>query len=207
MNKFKNFSSLAIPLNIDNVDTDAIIPKQYLKSIKKSGFGDYLFDQWRYTNYAELGDDCSNRPKNNSFVLNDPTYKNSNILIAKNNFGCGSSREHAVWALRDYNIKVVIAISFADIFANNCIKNGLLPITLDSAIVNTIFEHSPVNISIDLRNQQISCNNKKYNFEISSANKKRLLEGLDDIDLTLKLNDKIENFENAYFNKYMWLKR
>ena len=205
MRKFTNVTSLAIPLDKSNIDTDAIIPKQFLKSIKRTGFGDYLFDSWRYVDYAELGDDCSKRDKNKDFILNDPTYKNSSILLTKDNFGCGSSREHAVWAINDYGIRAIIATSFADIFYNNCIKNSILPVVIDKDKINLLFSLSPTEITINLVKQKIFFAKENINFDITQENKKRLLEGLDDIDITLIYKKDIESFENKYYKKYSWL--
>ncbi len=204
MQKFTTFTSIAVPLERANVDTDAIIPKQFLKSIKRSGFGVNLFDEWRYLNHGEIGMDNSKRPLNMDFVLNQVKYQSAKILLTRENFGCGSSREHAPWALEDYGFKAIIAPSFADIFYNNCFKNGILPIVQDNGVMDELFTSSD-KIVINLDAQSIYTNGKTYLFEIDSEQKRRLINGLDDIDLTLQYVDDIKAFEKDYFNKYSWL--
>jgi len=182
---FSQISSIITPLDKANVDTDQIIPKQFLKLITKSGFGKFLFYDWRFNHDGHPKDD---------FVLNDSKYKDSQILVTNENFGCGSSREHAVWALKDFGFSVIIAPSFADIFYSNCFKNGILPIILDINHVERLMQTQKI-IQLDLNSQKITIGNEVINFEIDSHRKVRLLEGLDDIDLTLKENTNIENFE------------
>ncbi len=204
MKQFSILNSIATPLDRANIDTDAIIPKQFLKSIKRTGFGPNLFDAWRYLDYGEVGMDNSKRPLNPDFVLNNPKYSESQILLTRSNFGCGSSREHAPWALEDYGFRAIIAPSFADIFYNNCFKNGLLPITLNSDIVDILFEFQG-EIEINLKKQSVKADNKTYHFDVDSERKRRLINGLDDIDLTLQYEDKIRSFEAQHLNKYPWL--
>ena len=185
MEPFQKVTSIVTPLDKVNVDTDQIIPKQFLKLVQKSGFGKFLFFNWRYDENENLKPD---------FVLNDSKYNGSKILVAGDNFGCGSSREHAVWALDDYGFSVIISSSFADIFFSNCFKNGILPIVLESTIVDKLQqETSP--IEVDLENQVIKTNSENISFEINSHKKKILLEGLDDIAQTLQFEEKISNFE------------
>ena len=190
MQKFETFTGKVCPLDRSNVDTDAIIPKQFLKSIKRTGFGPNLFDEWRYLDHGEPGMDNSKRPLNPDFVLNDPRYKGASILLARENFGCGSSREHAPWALEDYGFRVIIAPSFADIFFNNCFKNGLLPIALDNDTVDSLFAmaqgEQALEISVDLEAQKLVVHGEAIAFDVDSFRKHCLLEGLDDIGLTLQ---------------------
>ena len=186
MDAFKKIKTIITPLDQVNVDTDQIVPKQFLKLVQKSGFGKYLFYNWRYD---------SDEKQNPDFVLNDKKYENSKILVAGDNFGCGSSREHAVWALQDYGFSVIISTSFADIFYSNCFKNGVLPITLDEKTVEKLKNESG-EIEVDLENQTLHTPTEKIPFEIDTYKKKILLEGLDDIALTLKYEDKISKFEN-----------
>ena len=193
-----------MPLDRANIDTDAIIPKQFLKSIKRSGFGPNLFDEWRYLDHGEVGMDNSKRPINPDFVLNDPQYKDAQILLTRMNFGCGSSREHAPWALEDFGFRAIIAPSFADIFYNNCFKNGILPIVLSSEIVDALFTYQG-EIVINLEEQSVKTENKIYNFEVDAERKRRLINGLDDIGLTLQYEDQIRSFESEHFKKYPWL--
>ena len=193
-----------MPLDRANIDTDAIIPKQFLKSIKRSGFGPNLFDEWRYLDYGEVGMDNSKRPINPDFVLNDPQYKDAQILLTRMNFGCGSSREHAPWALEDFGFRAIIAPSFADIFYNNCFKNGILPIVLSSEIVDALFAYQG-EIVINLQEQSVKTEDNIYNFEVDAERKRRLIKGLDDIGLTLQYEDQIRSFEAEHFNKYPWL--
>ena len=204
MKQFDILKSIATPLDRANIDTDAIIPKQFLKSIKRSGFGPNLFDAWRYLDHGEVGMDNSKRPLNPDFVLNNPKYSESQILLTRSNFGCGSSREHAPWALEDYGFRAIIAPSFADIFYNNCFKNGLLPITLNSDIVDILFEFQG-EIEINLEKQSVKTDNKTYHFDVDSERKRRLINGLDDIDLTLQYEDEIRSFEAQHLNEYPWL--
>lgn len=185
MEPFHNVASIVTPLDMVNVDTDQIVPKQFLKLVQKSGFGKFLFFNWRFDENENLKTD---------FVLNDSKYQGSKILITGDNFGCGSSREHAVWALQDYGFSVVIAPSFADIFFSNCFKNGLLPISLDQKIVESL-QQETAPIHVDLKKQIIKTDSKEIVFEINSHKKKILLEGLDDIAQTFQLEDKITEFE------------
>lgn len=199
MEKFSNLTSTAAPLPLINIDTDMIIPKQFLKTIKRTGLGKNLFHEMRY-------DLQENEIAN--FVLNKPAYKNSQILIAQDNFGCGSSREHAPWALNDFGIKCIIAPSFADIFYNNCFKNGILPIVLPSEQVSDLLEFANDennSFSIDLPEQEVRAANKIYKFDVDNFRKYCLIEGLDDIGLTLKKDEKIKNFENRNKQEVSWL--
>jgi len=210
MEKFVVHQGLVAPLDRENVDTDAIIPKQFLKSIKRTGFGPNLFDEWRYLDQGEPGQDCSARPINPDFVLNQPRYKGASILLARQNFGCGSSREHAPWALEQYGFRAIIAPSFADIFFNNCYKNGLLPIVLTASQVdhlfNETFAFNGYQLTIDLEKQQvIAPDNRAYDFDITSFRKYCLLNGLDDIGLTLRYADKIKAYEAERLLRMPWL--
>ena len=193
-----------MPLDRANIDTDAIIPKQFLKSIKRSAFGPNLFDEWRYLDHGEVGMDNSKRPINPDFVLNDPQYKDAQILLTRMNFGCGSSREHAPWALEDFGFRAIIAPSFADIFYNNCFKNGILPIVLSSEIVDALFAYQG-EIVINLQEQSVKTEDNIYNFEVDAERKRRLINGLDDIGLTLQYENQIRSFETEHFKKYPWL--
>ena len=193
-----------MPLDRANIDTDAIIPKQFLKSIKRSGFGPNLFDEWRYLDHGEVGMDNSKRPINPDFVLNNPVFKGAKILLTRRNFGCGSSREHAPWALEDFGFRAIIAPSFADIFYNNCFKNGILPIVLSHDIVDSLFSYSG-EIVIDLQDQTVTTESQVFNFDVDPERKRRLLHGLDDIGLTLQYENQIRSFENNHFNKFPWL--
>ena len=200
MDKFDTFTGVVCPLDRSNVDTDAIIPQQFLKSIKRTGFGPNLFDEWRYLDHGEPGMDNSQRPLNPDFVLNDPRYAGASILLARENFGCGSSREHAPWALTDYGFKVVIAPSFADIFFNNSFKNGLLPIALNAATVDRLFEaaagEQALQLTVDLAAQQIrGVGDEAIGFDVDAFRKHCLLQGLDDIGLTLQHVDEIKAYE------------
>jgi 3-isopropylmalate/(R)-2-methylmalate dehydratase small subunit len=210
MDAFRSLNGLVAPLDRSNIDTDAIIPKQFLKSIKRTGFGPHLFDEWRYLDYGEIGLDCSKRPLNTSFVLNQPRYQGATILLARENFGCGSSREHAPWALLDYGFQAVIAPSFADIFANNCFKNGILPIVLSSETVVWLFaevEASPgYRLDVDLETQQVkTATGEVFDFTVDAFRKKCLLEGLDDISLTLQHVEEIKAFEEKKRGEEPWL--
>lgn len=202
---------IVLPMNRSNVDTDAIIPKQFLKSIRRTGFGPHLFDAWRYLDVGVPGMDCDNRPLNPDFILNDLKYKGSSILLTRENFGCGSSREHAPWAIYEAGFKVLIAPSFADIFFNNCLKNGILPIVLSSNDVDELFTASlqddPLRLVVDLQEQTIS-DNKSYrkSFTIDSGNKNRLMEGLDEIGLTLSNKSLIKEFEQKRLKLRPWLR-
>ena len=204
MKKFTSLNSIATPLDRANIDTDAIIPKQFLKSIKKSGFGPNLFDEWRYLDHGEPGMDNSKRPINPDFVLNNPKYSKAQILLTRRNFGCGSSREHAPWALEDFGFRAIIAPSFADIFYNNCFKNGILPVVLSSEIVDGLFEYTG-NIVIDLHDQSVTTDTHSFEFNVDPERKRRLINGLDDIGLTLQYEDQIRLFEKEHFKKYPWL--
>ena len=204
MKKFTSLSSIAAPLDRANIDTDAIIPKQFLKSIKKSGFGPNLFDEWRYLDHGEPGMDNSKRPINPDFVLNNPKYSKAQILLTRRNFGCGSSREHAPWALEDFGFRAIIAPSFADIFYNNCFKNGILPVVLSSEIVDGLFEYTG-NIVIDLHDQSVTTDTHSFEFNVDPERKRRLINGLDDIGLTLQYEDQIRLFETEHFKKHPWL--
>ena len=185
MEKFKKISSTITPFDKANVDTDQIVPKQFLKLVQKTGFGKYLFYNWRF--------DKDGNPKKD-FILNESKYANSKILVTNENFGCGSSREHAVWALKDYGFSVIIAPSFADIFYSNCFKNGVLPIQMSRSIVERIFTDIS-ELEVDLENQTICANDLQEHFDIESDKKRRLLEGLDDIALTMKSETAIDAFE------------
>ncbi len=201
MDKFTTVSSVAAPLPLINIDTDMIIPKQFLKTIKRSGLGKNLFDEMRYNQSGDEIDD---------FVLNQEKYKNTNILVAGDNFGCGSSREHAPWALLDFGIKVIISTSFADIFFNNCFKNGILPIILPKKERDLLMDdaHNGSNsvLTINLENQEITRpDGSIIKFEVDKFKKKCLLDGLDDIELTMKKFEKIKYFENSYFQKFPWI--
>lgn len=210
MEKFTVHQGVVVPLDRANVDTDAIIPKQYLKSIKRTGFGSTLFDDWRYNEPGEPGMDHSKRAVNQDFVLNFPRYAGASILLARENFGCGSSREHAVWALDDYGIRAVIAPSFADIFFNNSFKSGLLPIYLDAAIVEGLFKEVEARpgyqLTIDLAAQQvITPSGEKLSFEVDEFRKFCLLNGLDDIGLTLQHAPDIQAYEAKRQLSAPWL--
>ena len=204
MKKFTSLSSIATPLDRANIDTDAIIPKQFLKSIKKSGFGPNLFDEWRYLDHGEPGMDNSKRPINPDFILNNPKYSEAQILLTRRNFGCGSSREHAPWALEDFGFRAIIAPSFADIFYNNCFKNGILPVVLSNEVVDRLFEYTG-NIVIDLHDQSVTTDEHSFRFDVDPERKRRLINGLDDIGLTLQYEDQIRLFETEHFKKHPWL--
>ncbi len=211
MEKFEKFSGIVAAIDRANIDTDAIIPKQYLKSIKRSGFGINLFDNWRYLDPGEPGDDNSKRRLNQDFVLNQAPWDQAQILLGRENFACGSSREHAVWALMDFGFKVVIAPSFADIFYNNSFKNGLLPVALEGEQVDQLFEqlarNSDFRLSIDLEKQRVvNANGLEMHFEIDPFRKHCLLNGLDDIGLTMQHADAIKAFEQQYYDQLPWLK-
>jgi 3-isopropylmalate/(R)-2-methylmalate dehydratase small subunit len=210
MQAFTTLQGLVCPLDRANVDTDAIIPKQFLKSIKRSGFGPNLFDEWRYLDRGEPGMDNSKRAVNPDFVLNKPRYQGAQVLIARENFGCGSSREHAPWALEDYGFRAVIAPSFADIFFNNCYKNGLLPIVLPADVVDRLFKGVEAaegyRLTIDLAAQTVALpSGESFAFDITAHRKHCLLNGLDEIGLTLNHADKIKAFEEKHRTAQPWL--
>jgi len=208
MQAFEKLTSQVIPLDRANVDTDAIIPKQFLKSIRRTGFGPFLFDEWRYLDRGEPDMDCSHRPRNPDFVLNRPEYAHGQILLTRENFGCGSSREHAPWALADYGIRVIIAPSFADIFYNNCFKNGLLPIVLDAGQIDQLFNKAGpgYELTVDLESQTITTpNGEVIHFEVDPSRKERLLKGLDDIALTLEFSEDIRAYETRRREQAPWL--
>ncbi|WP_354685954.1 3-isopropylmalate dehydratase small subunit [Cupriavidus necator] len=210
MDKFTVHSGLVAPLDRENVDTDAIIPKQFLKSIKRTGFGPNLFDEWRYKDVGEPGMDNSKRPLNPDFVLNQPRYQGASILLTRRNFGCGSSREHAPWALTQYGFRAVIAPSFADIFFNNCYKNGLLPVVLTEQQVDHLFNETNAfngyKLTIDLDKQVvITPSGQAYEFDIAPFRKYCMLNGFDDIGLTLRHADKIKAYEAERVAKMPWL--
>lgn len=209
MREFTKESGLVMPLDRSNVDTDFIIPKQFLKSIKRSGFGVNLFDEHRYLDKGEPGRDNSQRPLNPDFVMNQPRYKGASVLLARENFGCGSSREHAPWALDDYGFRVIIAPSYADIFFNNCFKNGILPIVLDKDIVEKLFKavtaQEGYSLTVDLQDQQIELpDGEIIAFDVDVFRKNCLINGLDDIGLTLQDADKIKAFEQSWRSTSPW---
>ncbi len=210
MRAFTVLSGLVLPLDRSNVDTDAIIPKQFLKSVKRTGFGPNLFDEWRYLDHGEPGMDNGNRPANPDFVLNFPRYRNAEVLLARENFGCGSSREHAPWALLDYGIRCVIAPSYADIFFNNCFKNGILPITLNDDVIQSLFEQVEAqpgySVVVDLPNQTITDpHGEILAFEVETFRKHCLVNGLDDIGLTLQHSNLVKEYEENRKLETPWL--
>jgi 3-isopropylmalate/(R)-2-methylmalate dehydratase small subunit len=210
MNPFVKHEGLVVPLDRANVDTDAIIPKQFLKSIKRSGFGPNAFDEWRYLDRGEPGQSTHDRPLNPDFVLNKPRYQGASVLLARENFGCGSSREHAPWALEDYGFRAIIAPSFADIFYNNCFKNGLLPIVLPAEVVDKLFKeteaHECYALTVDLAAQTVTTpTGEVIPFEVDAERKHRLMNGLDDIGITLQHVDKIKAYEARRKNETPWL--
>jgi 3-isopropylmalate/(R)-2-methylmalate dehydratase small subunit len=211
MDKFTVHEGLVAPLDRANVDTDAIIPKQFLKSIRRTGFGPNLFDEWRYLDHGEPGMDNSQRPLNPDFVLNQPRYQGASILLARKNFGCGSSREHAPWALQQYGFRAIIAPSFADIFFNNCFKGGLLPIVLPESVVDKLFDQVKAfpgfKLVVDLHQQTVSTQGggETFKFDIDEFRKYCLLNGLDDIGLTLRHADEIRAFEERHLASQPWL--
>ncbi|MGV2290940.1 3-isopropylmalate dehydratase small subunit [Trinickia sp. YCB016] len=210
MDKFVVHTGLVAPLDRENVDTDAIIPKQFLKSIKRTGFGPNAFDEWRYLDHGEPGQDNSKRPLNPDFVLNQPRYQGASVLLARKNFGCGSSREHAPWALQQYGFRALIAPSFADIFYNNCFKNGVLPIVLTEQQVDHLFNETYAfngyQLTVDLDAQVVRApDGREYPFEVAAFRKYCLLNGFDDIGLTLRHADKIREFEAERLAKQPWL--
>jgi 3-isopropylmalate/(R)-2-methylmalate dehydratase small subunit len=211
MDKFTVHEGLVAPLDRANVDTDAIIPKQFLKSIRKTGFGPNLFDEWRYLDHGEPGQDNTHRPLNPDFVLNQPQYQGASILLTRKNFGCGSSREHAPWALQQYGFRAIVAPSFADIFFNNCYKSGLLPIVLTEAQIDQLFNEvkavGQFRLVVDLEQQQLRSVDGRIGFEfaIDDFRKYCLLNGLDDIGLTLRHADEIRAFEERHLARQPWL--
>ena len=211
MQPFTVHTGIVAPLDRANVDTDAIIPKQFLKSIKRSGFGPNLFDAWRYLDHGEPGMDNAKRPRNPDFVLNDPRYRDASILLARRNFGCGSSREHAPWALTDYGFRAIVAPSYADIFFNNCFKNGLLPIVLADSAVDRLFDATRAfpgfRLTIDLEGQTVGASEGSlgFPFDVDPFRKHCLLNGFDDIGLTLQHADDIRAFEERRMGEMPWL--
>ena len=210
MRAFTVVSGLVAPMDRANVDTDLIIPKQFLKSIKRSGFGPNLFDEIRYLDEGQPGQDCADRPINEEFPLNFPRYKGASILLARENFGCGSSREHAPWALEDYGFRCVIASSFADIFYNNCFKNGVLPIALEESVVARLFDEMYASegyeLTVDLQRQRvITPSGEELSFEVDEFRRHCLLEGLDDIGLTLQSAEAIRTYEQGWREQSPWL--
>jgi len=210
MEKFTTLDGIVVPLDRANIDTDAIIPKQFLKSIKRSGFGPNLFDEWRYLDHGEPGMDNTQRSVNPDFVLNYPRYQGASILLARKNFGCGSSREHAPWALEDYGFRVILAPSFADIFFNNSFKNGLLPIVLSEDLIDQLFteveSQEGYRLNIDLEKQTITkADGSTIAFAVDAFRKHCLLNGLDDIGLTLQHADAITAYENNRRKQSPWL--
>ncbi len=210
MEKFHSCTGLVAPLDRANIDTDAIIPKQFLKSIKRSGFGQNLFDEWRYLDHGEPGMDVTQRRPNPDFVLNQPRYRGAQILLTRANFGCGSSREHAPWALQDYGFRVIIAPSFADIFFSNCFKIGLLPIVLNTNIVDRIFHEVSSTegycLTVNLEDQMVTTpSGEVCTFDVEPFRKHCLLNGLDEIGLTLQYADKIKAFEEKRRTEQPWL--
>ena len=210
MQAFTSHTGKVLPFDRNNVDTDAILPKQYLKSISKFGYGDWLFDDFRYLDEGSVTTDIKTRRINPDFILNKPEYQGASILLARDNFGCGSSREHAAWAFRDYGIRALIAPSFADIFYNNCNKNGILPITLPEAIVDDLFERckaaDDLVLSIDLEKCEVHLGDEKIaSFTMDEGRRQNLLQGKDDIALTLAHSDAIHNFEDLLEGREPWL--
>ncbi len=210
MKPFITYTGIVAPLDRANVDTDAIIPKQFLKSIKKTGFGPHLFDEWRYLDHGEPGMDITQRKKNPEFVLNQPRFEKATILIARENFGCGSSREHAPWAIEDYGFRAILAPSFADIFFSNCFKNAILPIILPAETIDDLFKainkQEGYSLTIDLENQFVILpSDNKINFQVDAFRKHCLVNGLDDIGLTMQHSETIKAFEKNYYQKNSWL--
>lgn len=210
MQPFTTLKGLVAPLDRANVDTDAIIPKQFLKSIKRTGYGPFLFDEWRYEDVGQPEMDCTNRPKKDDFILNQPRYQGASILLTRENFGCGSSREHAPWALLDFGFRCVIAPSFADIFYNNCFKNGILPIVLDDAIMDILFAECVAGegyaLDVNLEAQTVATpSGQSFSFKVDAFRKHCLLNGLDDIGLTLQDADTIRVYESKRIVEAPWL--
>jgi 3-isopropylmalate/(R)-2-methylmalate dehydratase small subunit len=210
MEAFRVHTGLVAPLDRANVDTDQIIPKQFLKSIRRTGFGENLFDEWRYLDRGEPGRDNRRRPQNPDFVLNQPRYRGASILLARRNFGCGSSREHAPWALTEYGFRALIAPSFADIFLNNCFKNGLLPVVLAEDVVDLLFGEVAARpgyrLTVDLDAQTVATQQgQTFRFDVDPFRRQCLLNGWDDIGLTLRHKDKIAEFEQRRLARFPWL--
>ena len=208
MTKINSIKGIVASIDRDNIDTDQIIPTEYLKSIKKFGFGEYLFDGWRFHDQGKLGMSIDQRDLNHNFILNKETYANSSVLLTRDNFGCGSSREHAVWALRDFGIKAVIASSFGDIFYNNCFKNGVLPIVLNKDQIQDLFlqyENSGSDMTINLETKLIDTGNNQISFDVDDNLLERIIYGLDDVDITLKHKDLIKRFEEERMKEKPWI--
>ena len=210
MEPFKTVTGVVVPIDRPNVDTDAIIPKQFLKSIKRTGFGQYLFDEWRYLDKGEADQDCSNRPLNKEFVLNQARYQGAEVLLARDNFGCGSSREHAPWALFDYGIRAIVAPSYADIFYGNSCKNGLVPVALDAKIIDRLFQEvftTPgYKLTVNLVEQTVSTpGGETFEFDFNPGLRERLINGLDDIGVTLESADAIRAYEATRREQAPWL--
>ena len=208
MTNINSIKGIVASIDRDNIDTDQIIPTEYLKSIKKFGFGEYLFDGWRFHDQGKLGMSIDQRDLNHDFILNKETYANSSVLLTRDNFGCGSSREHAVWALRDFGIKAVIASSFGDIFYNNCFKNGVLPIVLDKDQIQDLFlqyENSGSDMAINLETKLIDTGVNQISFDVDDNLLERIIYGLDDVDITLKHKDLIKRFEEERMKEKPWI--
>ena len=208
MTNINSIKGIVASIDRDNIDTDQIITTEYLKSIKKFGFGEYLFDGWRFHDQGKLGMSIDQRDINHDFILNKETYANSSVLLTRDNFGCGSSREHAVWALRDFGIKAVIASSFGDIFYNNCFKNGVLPIVLNKDQIQDLFlqyENSGSDMTINLETKLIDTGNNQISFDVDDNLLERIIYGLDDVDITLKHKDLIKRFEEERMKEKPWI--
>ena len=208
MTNINSIKGIVASIDRDNIDTDQIIPTEYLKSIKKFGFGEYLFDGWRFHDQGKLGMSIDQRDLNHDFILNKETYANSSVLLTRDNFGCGSSREHAVWALRDFGIKAVIASSFGDIFYNNCFKNGVLPIVFNKDQIQDLFlqyENSGSDMTINLETKLIDTGNNQISFDVDDNLLERIIYGLDDVDITLKHKDLIKRFEEERMKEKPWI--
>lgn len=209
MQKFTTLNSIVVPLDRRDVDTDAIIPKQFMKSIQRTGFGQNLFDNWRYLDEGQPGESCLTRPLNTDFSLNQPQFQGAQILLCRENFGCGSSREHAVWALEGYGIRALVGTTFADIFENNCLNNGLLPVKLSPEIIEHLFRNiknsNHLRLEINLSTQRLAHGDNSWEFPIDPNSKKRLLLGLDSIDATLKHSNAINKFETREKEITPWL--
>jgi 3-isopropylmalate/(R)-2-methylmalate dehydratase small subunit len=208
MTNINSIKGIVASIDRDNIDTDQIIPTEYLKSIKKFGFGEYLFDGWRFHDQGKLGMSIDQRDLNHDFILNKETYANSSVLLTRDNFGCGSSREHAVWALRDFGIKAVIASSFGDIFYNNCFKNGVLPIVLNKDQIQDLFlqyQNSGSDMAINLETKLIDTGDNQISFDVDDNLLERIIYGLDDVDITLKHKDLIKRFEEERMKEKPWI--
>lgn len=209
MGGFRLHTGLVIPFDRSNIDTDAILPKQYLKMLEKTGFGDFLFDDERYLDPGDVEIPVSERRKNPGFILNSPPYDNGSVLLSRANFGCGSSREHAVWALKDFGIRVVLASSFGDIFFNNCFNNGLLPVILDESIIDELFEMTGraegLELAVDLERCEISSSDRAWPFVVEPGRRRNLLDGLDEIGRTLTCSDSIRQYEATRSELEPWL--